>query len=303
MSSVTDARDAGRGDTGVIQQIQRQLMVWHRRHGPSAVVMAATLLTAFLSFIITGFGMWFVHLAGNLTRERLVTSMAIGLVVPLLAVPVGSMLYVGLLAELEQANSQFQWQSRTDSLTEVLNRRGFFTQAVPLLEGLRHRDVVLCMVDVNRFKQLNDEYGHDVGDRALVTLAQRMTSVVGPGGLVARLGGDEFTMVIPDRRDTAAFRVALAQTFRAVELDRAPWVVSASCGVTALMPGDTLDGALSRADVDLYQAKALSRAEQTPRSADSSISLPTGEDTIDLRDSVRQIQAQTGTHRGRHRRA
>lgn len=284
---------AADADNSATRRFQRLLMRWHRRYGTAVVVIITTVVSIALSLIFTAFGLQFVARAGNLTHERFVTSMLIGLMVPLVTAPVASLFLLGLLSELDRANNLLRIQARTDALTNVLNRRGFFEQTQPILTTQHRVGVLLCMVDVDRFKQLNDEFGHDVGDRALVTLAERMTAVAGPQGVVARLGGDEFALVVPGHRDTDDFRSTLAATFGSVPIGDGV-NVTASFGVTSLKQGDTLDSALTRADVDLYQTKARSRSQSQPSGQPAEVWLP---DT-----SQAAAHQQVAAHRPRHRR-
>ncbi len=142
----------------------------------------------------------------------------------------------------------------TDELTGLGNRRLFH-------ERLRETDgpLAVAMVDLDRFKELNDTLGHRAGDALLAQLGSRLQEAVGEAGLVARLGGDEFALLLPGAglaRAVAAGRrigVALQQPF---VIDGLEVVMDASIGA-ALSPehgtdGDTL---LQHADVAMYEAK------------------------------------------------
>ncbi|MBZ5664497.1 MAG: GGDEF domain-containing protein [Acidobacteriia bacterium] len=109
--------------------------------------------------------------------------------------------------ELAQANRELQEASLSDPLTGIRNRRFFqstiaadASQAVRAYRGLAnysldHRDLIFFLIDIDHFKFVNDEYGHDAGDRVLVQIAQRLNSVVRESDFLIRWGGEEFLVV------------------------------------------------------------------------------------------------------------
>ncbi len=156
-------------------------------------------------------------------------------------------------------------RSSTDPVTGLANRLGFDRRVHELLAD-QTRDVALLLLDLDRFKLVNDSLGHQVGDRLLVAVARRLESVVPERSLVARMGGDEFVIVAPPGLGWRELR-ALAQ--QVVEALRAPFelddsrevlVCPASVGVTATSGRDVgVDELLSEADLALYRAKDLGR--------------------------------------------
>jgi diguanylate cyclase (GGDEF)-like protein len=113
-------------------------------------------------------------------------------------------------------------------------------------------------LDDERFKAINDELGHTVGDAVLMAVAERMRGTVRADDTVARLGGDEFVVVV--RADAAATVDDLADRLRlAVEapIEEANRLmqVGVSCGTVVAEPGDDVDGLLRRADHAMYEAK------------------------------------------------
>jgi diguanylate cyclase (GGDEF)-like protein len=157
---------------------------------------------------------------------------------------------------IESANSrrrQFE-MARVDELTGVGNRRAFLES----LSGRENDLMTMVIIDLDRFKAVNDRFGHHVGDAALVEVARVLTESVHPGDVVARLGGDEFTVVlrgpIDDRSDTVeALRTVLARV--PVPVADCSVCVSASVGVAQHTEGDPLK-TLRRADQLLLQSKA-----------------------------------------------
>jgi diguanylate cyclase (GGDEF)-like protein len=180
---------------------------------------------------------------------------SVGLV-PLLLLPLFAV-YKNASASLEREHEALH-----DPLTGLPNRRLLLTQVVDAI-GAADRDghqVGLFLLDLDRFKDVNDTLGHHVGDELLTHVGERLASVLRPEDTVARLGGDEFGVLLPAVRDRAAaeevaerIRTALTQPFalQDVALD-----LEASIGI-ALYPahaGDA-DALMQRADVAMYHAK------------------------------------------------
>jgi diguanylate cyclase (GGDEF)-like protein len=146
-----------------------------------------------------------------------------------------------------------------DPLTGLPNRTLFLRRAATLLADVerRHRPVVLAIVDLDRFKAVNDTLGHQNGDQLLTELAGRLSAQIRPGDVVARLGGDEFGLILSDVSDTEAGLERLRAVIeREVEVSGVPLSVQASVGyVVAPDDGVDVDTLLRRADVAMYVAK------------------------------------------------
>ncbi len=151
-------------------------------------------------------------------------------------------------------------QAATDELTGLPNRREFGHQLRSHLARARERGepLALLIVDLDRFKELNDALGHHAGDAVLAQIGPRLRTILRADDVLARLGGDEFAVLLPGARSAAEIGSRIA---RALE-DRFPVdgidvQVAASVGI-AVFPdhGDDADTLLRRADVAMYQAKA-----------------------------------------------
>jgi diguanylate cyclase (GGDEF)-like protein len=123
----------------------------------------------------------------------------------------------------------------------------------------------LLYIDLDHFKPVNDELGHQAGDHLLQMFAQRLGEVVRSSDTVARLGGDEFVILLPGAGNNGAAeavaRKVLAAASRPFDIDGHSVCVSASIGVAALAhPDEGLRELLARADMLLYRAKAAGRA-------------------------------------------
>lgn len=156
--------------------------------------------------------------------------------------------------------------ARIDPLTELNNRRGFFEAAVPVWStGLRHnRNMSIVVLDLDRFKAFNDDYGHAMGDKALVTVARELRRIGRVGDVAARWGGEEFVLFLPETNLDEAVSVAerLREDIKAKRLDYKGegLSVTASFGVAQRMDDDaSLDEVIEAADHRLYTAKQQGR--------------------------------------------
>lgn len=158
--------------------------------------------------------------------------------------------------------------ANTDPLTGALNRRAFMAGARSICETARRhrRGVSALLLDIDRFKGLNDTYGHAVGDLAIVQVFQRFSDSLRAGDLLGRWGGEEFVALLPDA-DARGARI-VAERVRSVieETPLAPpgcaesVYFTASLGVAALHDDDDgPDSLIQRADDALYRAKAAGR--------------------------------------------
>ncbi|REE98957.1 putative bifunctional diguanylate cyclase/phosphodiesterase [Thermomonospora umbrina] len=156
-------------------------------------------------------------------------------------------------------------QARHDGLTGLPNRKLLTVRTEEALSAARadrtgDRRIGLFLLDLDRFKEVNDTLGHPTGDRLLQIVAHRLTHSVRPGDLVARLGGDEFAVLLPSVRDEQAAREVAARLRAAlsepVRLEGLSFDLEGSVGI-ALYPDHAPDFGLllQRADVAMYVAK------------------------------------------------
>ncbi len=153
-----------------------------------------------------------------------------------------------------------------DDLTGLANRRRFFEVAERDLASCRRggRPLTVLMLDLDRFKQVNDTYGHQTGDEVLRELAQRLAAEIRSTDILGRYGGEEFALALPDSDAEAAAQAA--ERLRAA-VDGAPFLtrsgalpITISIGLADLHPDDAdLDALLARADQALYRAKRSGR--------------------------------------------
>ena len=150
-------------------------------------------------------------------------------------------------------------QASTDPLTGLRNRRGLYDDIQSVLKPGRTPGSVI-LLDLDHFKQVNDRFGHPVGDAVLVQGGQLITTTLPSGAAVGRWGGEEFLVVLPIMTAAEAGVVAenLRQRFERYEHSTAG-TVTASMGLAEALMGETMSELLSRADQALYQAKAAGR--------------------------------------------
>ncbi|MEU4700294.1 EAL domain-containing protein [Nonomuraea dietziae] len=175
--------------------------------------------------------------------------------VPLFVAPLAAVYFTATLS------MRRDHQAMHDELTGLPNRKMLIVSTEEALAEARHDERVgLFLIDLDRFKEVNDTMGHPVGDRLLQMVAHRLTHSVRPGDVVARLGGDEFAVLLPSIRDSHAAREVAARLRAAltepVRLEGMTFDMDGSVGI-ALFPDHAPDFELllQRADVAMYLAK------------------------------------------------
>ncbi len=178
------------------------------------------------------------------------------------------LLWLSMLAVSASVTRRLRRQSvanaflaRHDSLTGLPNRAHFAERATRAIESLTsQRPVAIALIDLDRFREVNDTLGHEIGDQLLLLLSQRLHLFIGPEDTLARLGGDEFGIIlrsVGDADEAAAVLGRLrAAVSEPVQINGVPLAVEASAGF-ALAPhdGDDIGSLLQRADVAMYVAK------------------------------------------------
>ena len=198
------------------------------------------------------------------------------------------------LSEERRALVQTSKLARLDSLTGLPNRgamRAMLEEALAN-SASRRQGCALLLIDLDRFKAVNDTLGHPVGDVLLKQVAQRLSAVIGEAGQIGRLGGDEFEAVLPGEEEEGRL-AALAE--RLIQQVSKPYTirgnsvaVGASVGIAVARPGRTYAEQLVRdADVALYAAKAAGRGtfrmfepEMQSQASDRQILLKDLEDAV-----------------------
>ena len=178
---------------------------------------------------------------------------------------------------LERSLVSARAEATTDSLTQLLNRgsfdaavRGWVAQA-----SQQGATFAVAMVDLDDFKRINDTYGHSVGDRVIIAMAQLLRGMVEHGEVVSRFGGEEFALLLnattaaKARDRLAELLVRLPDSYESEQQgEKRSVTFTFSGGVTSYVAGDTPESIVKRADEALYDAKrrGKNRIETRPQS-------------------------------------
>lgn len=169
--------------------------------------------------------------------------------------------------ELRQVKQEMEQLAYTDSLTGLPNRRAFMQRLREECARVRRHqsELSVILLDLDLFKDVNDTYGHDVGDRVLAHLARSIAASTRDCDTAARLGGEEFALLLPGS-SLAGTRQVAERLRRTIAELRVPCGPGSACSVTtsigiAAVTADSADwqDLLKRADLALYQAKAAGR--------------------------------------------
>ncbi|MFT7608797.1 MAG: diguanylate cyclase (GGDEF)-like protein/PAS domain S-box-containing protein [Candidatus Aldehydirespiratoraceae bacterium] len=176
------------------------------------------------------------------------------------------------VTERRQVEKLFRFQATHDELTGLANRRRLLDEIHRRLAG--PGSVGVLLLDLDRFKNINDSLGHNRGDELLVLIADRLRFAVRPCDLVGRLGGDEFAIVLPGPVDVEEAESVAERLMRVigepVTLGRQKIYPTASIGIAVSDETTEVNDLLSRADVAMYRAKAQGRGRTTSYDAELS---------------------------------
>jgi diguanylate cyclase (GGDEF)-like protein len=235
------------------------------------LVMRRALMVAFLllaCFVLTRAGL---SLLGPPSEDRMLVGQ-LAIVTFFVNMLIGTTWNLGLLMMVnEQLEARLRWTADRDGLTNLLNRRGFHELSQRVLQRAR-RDrapVSLLLMDLDYFKTINDQYGHDVGDHVLCVFSQVAQQAIRPADILARYGGEEFCALLPNASEDEAMAVAerLRRDFAKTDLpvEGRSFSATVSIGAVEIDPDENIDQALRRADAALYLAKTNGRDRVEPR--------------------------------------
>ncbi|MBI4995568.1 MAG: diguanylate cyclase [Rhodocyclales bacterium] len=180
--------------------------------------------------------------------------------------PLGAVLICRDVSDTRHLQRCIAWQAGHDALTHLPNRN-LLTDRLrqAIAQALRHKTLLaVCYLDLDDFKPINDRYGHEIGDRVLVSVAERLTAMIRESDTVARIGGDEFVLLLTGAEAPVDFRPVLerlvAEIAAPYHVDNRQLSVTASIGV-AICPLDDSDPdtILRHADKAMYVAKQSGR--------------------------------------------
>ena len=168
--------------------------------------------------------------------------------------------------ELQDLQTELKLLASTDSMTKLYNRRYFTKTSKHILDLAKreNQDISLIMLDIDKFKTINDTYGHDVGDEVIISLANELISTQRSSDVVCRFGGEEFVILLPNTPIEGA--VHTAENIRKnieniiLEINNKQISFTVSIGVSSIKQDETnIEKALKRADEALYSAKENGR--------------------------------------------
>lgn len=174
-------------------------------------------------------------------------------------------LFFFLLLRQFKIRRQLKLLAKSDSLTKLANRRAFFKQGYRYMEHALREQSELCvlMIDIDNFKAVNDNLGHDVGDKVICLVANLASETMRSRDVLARIGGEEFAAVLPDANIDQAR--AIAERLRekvqnATAQENSDYAVTVSIGLASIDDAkESFDQLLHSADLAMYQAKRNGR--------------------------------------------
>jgi diguanylate cyclase (GGDEF)-like protein len=257
-------------------------------HGLPALVLSWTAVTVGLALLVTAALITFVR--GWVRGTELAVAAAVA---GILTIPI-SYKIGKLLRDLERSRTALRHLAQVDALTGLANRGYFFRRAEQLLHpsATPAWPLSALMIDVDRFKSINDEAGHAVGDQVLAEVARVLERNLRAGDFVARYGGEEFAAMLPTTDRVTA--IAIAERMRlAVAEDGllqqlAQRTVTISIGVAETSDEVPVDAVMLAADRALYTAKAEGRNRSAFLDVSSSLSATARARALKATDSSRE---------------
>jgi diguanylate cyclase (GGDEF)-like protein len=217
------------------------------------ISVTAICITLALAADVTNQLVFFVDWATCLRSWAITATLVLVLAVPI------SRIVAKAHLELYRAKMRAEELGRTDQLTGLANRHALMEAAF----AVGSKTLALVIVDIDRFKRVNDTHGHLAGDKVIRSVGQMMAAQLGAFGCVARVGGEEFALLSTEfsSESLAAKLMAFRDRVESTPVlagGSAIWV-TISAGVALRRPGDTFDQVFSRADLALYMAKTSGR--------------------------------------------
>ncbi|OSM05132.1 hypothetical protein MAIT1_03283 [Magnetofaba australis IT-1] len=177
--------------------------------------------------------------------------------------------YVGLFSDItsrKMAEDRLKHQAHHDPLTGLPNRLLFEDRLHQAIASAQRygSEIALLYIDLDKFKPVNDTYGHEAGDMALRTVSKRLTSLLRASDTAARIGGDEFVALLPELHDTESVkhvaRKILQSLAEPVDLGVAQAKMGASIGISFFpRHGENYESLMSAADTAMYAVKQSGR--------------------------------------------
>ncbi len=220
------------------------------------------LMLSVMAFLI---GMAVIIPINNLMGGSIKTGLTVNLIICSTILPYHYYHILRLLHELDTLHSEVYDKSIRDELTHAYNRHYFFETVTRLDAGKKQtqQPLAVLMIDIDDFKNLNDKYGHHIGDEALKLLTVHSASVLRSSDILVRYGGDEFICLLPDTNELQALEIAKRINEKPYSLHLGPGseeiAFTLSIGVAASDMAQEARLLISLADKALYKAKNLGK--------------------------------------------
>jgi len=228
--------------------------------GRTKVVIIITIVTLFLALICTLVIEFCLHKIG--VNVHPAVAVFIATCVALIITPIMSWHFVGLIIIINQLEGEMRALATYDTLTGLLSRREFIARAEHYFKVAKREghEFSLIILDIDDFKNVNDQYGHIAGDKTLVSFGESVRTTFRESDLASRFGGDEFLFFLPNTTSAQAriFSERLHSKIReAVEVDDLRINYTASMGLATYPEAavEHIDEIISAADKALYHAK------------------------------------------------
>jgi diguanylate cyclase (GGDEF)-like protein len=191
-------------------------------------------------------------------RSNTIIIAVFGIITTLLLLGLISFFLSRLIRKLDEARQTIEKIAITDALTDLFNRRHILLRFEEEFEKFKrlNKNVSCLMIDVDNFKDINDSYGHQIGDQVLQAISARMRDSVRAYDILGRYGGEEFLIIMPDTglEDAAGLAERIRTSVKEVLIGNA--AVTLSLGVVCSEVSDrSVDDIIKRADENLYKAK------------------------------------------------
>jgi len=241
--------------------------VFDRLCSPLPIVLAAMVKASVLAAVVG-----YLHASEGVVRSAAAAACLAAVVACPLAWVVSRK-----IRELSLVARQAAELASKDDLTGLLNRREFFLSGNDQISSIMQKKgtCTLLYIDVDRFKEVNDTWGHGIGDRVLKEIGSAISSTIRASDFAARLGGEEFAVMLPDTTIHSASRIAdlIRDKAKAISFPDTikPGMVSVSVGIAELAPQKNLNDLLDDADRCLYVAKSRGR-DRTASTLDQALS-------------------------------
>ncbi len=164
---------------------------------------------------------------------------------------------------LFELNQKLKKMAYIDSMTGIYNRRYFFETATNMVEFAKRENIPLSLaiIDIDKFKKINDTYGHDIGDHVIKMLASLIIDMIEANDIFARFGGEEFILMLPERtlQQAYLFLEQIREITQECTVDQKINFTISTGVVEMTLENETLQKAIKRADLNLYEAKEQGR--------------------------------------------